>query len=139
MKHAKIEAMGQADYKGARTSVTSCAAYGGSSGSALLVLTRDFRYVPLGVLSGGSASGDTTSSLLMVGGSFSDMKLLEAFLSGDYHRATDNFSDQIPLRAVESRQIGRFGYIDPTDGGDAYRYSVSGSWQRLGERSIALV
>ena len=34
---------------------------------------------------------------LMVGGSFSDMPLLEAFLGGDYHRAGDNFSDAIPL------------------------------------------
>jgi Zn-dependent M28 family amino/carboxypeptidase len=34
---------------------------------------------------------------LMVGGSFSDMKLLEAFLGSDYHRAADNFSDKIPL------------------------------------------
>ncbi|MGB3844609.1 MAG: M28 family peptidase [Sphingopyxis sp.] len=34
---------------------------------------------------------------LMVGGSFSDMPLLETFLGGDYHRAGDNFSDAIPL------------------------------------------
>lgn len=34
---------------------------------------------------------------LMVGGSFSDMPLLEAFLGSDYHRAADNFSDKIPL------------------------------------------
>lgn len=34
---------------------------------------------------------------LMVGGSFSDMPLLEAFLGSDYHRAGDNFSDKIPL------------------------------------------
>ncbi len=34
---------------------------------------------------------------LMVGGSFSDMPLLEKFLGSDYHRAADNFSDAIPL------------------------------------------
>lgn len=34
---------------------------------------------------------------LMVGGSFSDMALLEAFLSSDYHHPSDNFSDKIPL------------------------------------------
>lgn len=34
---------------------------------------------------------------LMVGGSFSDMALLEKFLGSDYHRATDEFSDAVPL------------------------------------------
>jgi Zn-dependent M28 family amino/carboxypeptidase len=34
---------------------------------------------------------------LMVGGSFSDMPLLEKFLGSDYHTAADNFSDAIPL------------------------------------------
>jgi len=34
---------------------------------------------------------------LMVGGSFSDMPLLEKFLGSDYHKAADNFSDAIPL------------------------------------------
>ncbi|WP_223181558.1 M28 family peptidase [Sphingopyxis sp. LK2115] len=45
----------------------------------------------------GWALGAKGVTSLMVGGSFSDMKLLEAFLSGDYHRAGDNFSDRIPL------------------------------------------
>ena len=34
-------------------------------------------------------------------------------------------TDQIPLRAVRSGQLNRFGAIDPTDGGDASRYSLS--------------
>ncbi|WP_308700637.1 TonB-dependent receptor [Pseudoduganella rivuli] len=34
-------------------------------------------------------------------------------------------TDQIPLRAVQSGLIGRFGNIDPTDGGEASRYSLS--------------
>jgi TonB-dependent Receptor Plug Domain/TonB dependent receptor len=37
-------------------------------------------------------------------------------------------TDQIPLRAVESGLIGRFGNIDPTDGGFAHRYPLSGRW-----------
>ena len=37
-------------------------------------------------------------------------------------------TDQIPLRAVQSGQIDRFGYIDPTDGGKTHRYSASASW-----------
>jgi hypothetical protein len=37
-------------------------------------------------------------------------------------------TDQIPLRAVEDGSIGRFGFVDPTDGGETHRYSVSGKW-----------
>ena len=37
-------------------------------------------------------------------------------------------TDQIPLRAVQEGLIGRFGNIDPTDGGSTHRYSVSGDW-----------
>ena len=38
---------------------------------------------------------------------------------------TWNATDQIPLRAVESGQVGRYGTIDPTDGGRTYRFSLS--------------
>jgi outer membrane receptor protein involved in Fe transport len=34
-------------------------------------------------------------------------------------------TDQVPLRAVQSGLIGRFGNIDPTDGGESSRYSLS--------------
>src|SRR6185295_2266504 len=37
-------------------------------------------------------------------------------------------TDQIPLRAVAEGTIDRFGFIDPTDGGETHRYSVSGKW-----------
>lgn len=49
-----------------------------------------------------------------------------------------NSTDQIPLRAVRGGQLGRFDAVDPSDGGDSSRYSVSfakqhrdqqGSWQ----------
>ena len=43
--------------------------------------------------------------------------------SGHWHS-----SDQIPLRAVQEGLVGRFGNIDPTDGGMTHRYSVSGDW-----------
>lgn len=36
-----------------------------------------------------------------------------------------NATDQIPMRAIESNQIDRFGAIDNTDGGEASRYSLS--------------
>jgi outer membrane receptor protein involved in Fe transport len=41
-----------------------------------------------------------------------------------------NSTDQIPLRAVDSGLIGRFGAIDPTDGGRSSRYSLSGDWKQ---------
>lgn len=37
-------------------------------------------------------------------------------------------TDQIPLRAVESGLIDRFGTVDPTDGGNSHRYSLSADW-----------
>jgi len=40
-----------------------------------------------------------------------------------------NSTDQIPLYAVESGDLGRFGAIDPTDGGVSHRYSLSGRWR----------
>ena len=39
-------------------------------------------------------------------------------------------TDQIPERALDSGLISRFGTLDPTDGGDAARYSLSGGWRR---------
>ena len=37
-------------------------------------------------------------------------------------------TDQIPQRAVDSGEIGRFGNVDPTDGGKSHRYSLSADW-----------
>jgi hypothetical protein len=41
-------------------------------------------------------------------------------------------TDQIPQRAIDSGQIGRFGAIEETDGGETYRYSGVFDWQRSG-------
>jgi hypothetical protein len=49
-------------------------------------------------------------------------------VAGMGYDATWRSTDQIPLRAVQSGQISRFGFIDPTDGGKTHRYSVSGKW-----------
>lgn len=38
-------------------------------------------------------------------------------------------TNQIPLRAVESGLIDRFGFIDPDLGGNSYRYSLTGNFQ----------
>jgi hypothetical protein len=37
-------------------------------------------------------------------------------------------TDQIPLRAVQSRAVDRYGFIDPTDGGESHRYGLSIDW-----------
>jgi outer membrane receptor protein involved in Fe transport len=46
-------------------------------------------------------------------------------------------TDQIPQRAVESGAIGRFGAVDPTDGGETSRYSVSADgWTKIGAARV---
>lgn len=39
-------------------------------------------------------------------------------------------TDQIPLRAVQSGALSRFGNVDPSDGGETHRYSLSANWWR---------
>jgi outer membrane receptor protein involved in Fe transport len=39
-------------------------------------------------------------------------------------------TDQIPLRAVESGEIDRFGTVDPTTGGRSHRFSLSGDYRK---------
>ena len=46
------------------------------------------------------------------------------------YSASWNSTDQIPRRAVDSSLVGRFGAIDPTDGGSTSRYSLSAQWRR---------
>ena len=55
------------------------------------------------------------------------------------YRADWNATDQIPLRAVRDGGIGRYGAIDPTDGGKAHRYSLAGAWRRTTEDSASKV
>jgi hypothetical protein len=44
-------------------------------------------------------------------------------------------TNQVALRAVDQGLIGRFGNLDPTDGGDSQRYSLSARWSRSDERT----
>ncbi|HEY9066317.1 MAG TPA: TonB-dependent receptor [Burkholderiaceae bacterium] len=44
-----------------------------------------------------------------------------------------NATDQIPQRAVDAGLVGRYGAIDPTDGGDTARYSLSYETERRTE------
>ncbi|MBC3917881.1 TonB-dependent receptor [Undibacterium sp. CY18W] len=47
-----------------------------------------------------------------------------------------NSTDQIPLRAVESGQISRFGAIDTTDGGQSSRYSLSYAMKKRNQDGV---
>ena len=50
-----------------------------------------------------------------------------------------NSTDQVPQRALASGALGRFGAVDPTDGGHTYRYSTSLDWQRGTGRTLTKV
>lgn len=41
-----------------------------------------------------------------------------------------NSTDQIPARAIASGEIGLYGALDPSDGGNSSRFSLSGNWAR---------
>ena len=60
-------------------------------------------------------------------------------LLGLAYRNTWSSPDQIPLRAVRDGIVSRFGQLDSTDGGATQRYSLSGSYQRIGGSSSQLV
>lgn len=60
-----------------------------------------------------------------------------SLLALGYHNRW-NASDQIPARAVASG-LSRFGQVDPTLGGEAGRYSLSGSFSRIGATSTQTV
>lgn len=50
------------------------------------------------------------------------------------YKAHWNATDQIPQRAIDSGLLkNRFDTIDPTDGGKAHRYSLSGAWIRTAD------
>lgn len=50
-----------------------------------------------------------------------------------------NSSDQVPQRAIDSGLIGRFGEIDPTDGGRSHRNSLVASWRHAGDNTVSRV
>jgi hypothetical protein len=51
-------------------------------------------------------------------------------ITGMAYRSSWNSTDQVPQRALDAGLIGRFGNIDPTDGGETGRYSLSADWKR---------
>ncbi len=44
-----------------------------------------------------------------------------------------NSTDQVAQRAIDQNIIGRFGTLDPTDGGVSSRFSLSGNWAHSSE------
>ncbi len=46
------------------------------------------------------------------------------------YRGSWNSTDQIPLRAVGSGQLGRLDAVDSSDGGRAARYALSAAWRK---------
>jgi hypothetical protein len=60
-------------------------------------------------------------------------------ITGMAYQADWNATDQIPRRAVDAGLIGRFGAIDPTDGGSSSRYSLSGEWRRSGSDAASAI
>jgi hypothetical protein len=55
------------------------------------------------------------------------------------YRSTWNATDQVAERAVADADVTRFGTLDPTDGGDTHRYSLSAEWQGATSTSVTKV
>jgi len=55
------------------------------------------------------------------------------------YQAKWNSTDQIPKRGVDSGQLGRFDAIDPSDGGESHRYSLSTAWRHVTDTSATKV
>lgn len=54
-------------------------------------------------------------------------------LSGMAYANGWNATDQIAQRAIDQGSIGRFGSLDPTDGGVSSRFSLSSNWAQSSE------
>ncbi|MBD5633551.1 MAG: TonB-dependent receptor [Candidatus Eremiobacteraeota bacterium] len=62
-------------------------------------------------------------------------------LTGSAYDGPFDSTDQIPERLVDAGELNRYGYIDPTDGGNTYRYAFSGQYRHRsanGDTKIAL-
>jgi hypothetical protein len=60
-------------------------------------------------------------------------------LTGMLYDATWDSTDQVPERAIENGVISRFGFVDPSDGGQSHRHSLVAAWQRGEARSLTRV
>ena len=55
------------------------------------------------------------------------------------YKSEGNATNQIAQRAVDSGLISRFGSLDPSDGSDTSRYSLSGAWQHTADNSVTKI
>ncbi len=46
------------------------------------------------------------------------------------YKAQWSSTDQVPQRAIDQEIISRYGNLDPSDGGQTHRYSLSGEWSQ---------
>jgi outer membrane receptor protein involved in Fe transport len=53
-------------------------------------------------------------------------------VTGMAYRGDWTSTDQVAKRAIDGGYINRFGTLDPTTGGETYRYSLSAEWARRG-------
>ncbi len=60
-------------------------------------------------------------------------------LTGMAYRGSWTATDQIPSRLVQAGRLDRFGFVDPTAGGDSERYSLSFDWVHEGDVSTTEV
>ena len=60
-----------------------------------------------------------------------------SFLAMGYDGRWDS-SDQIPSRAIRSGLLGRFGTVDPSDGGESGRYSLSLDWKHSWKDALTI-
>ena len=58
-------------------------------------------------------------------------------LTGMFYRADWTATEHVPERAIQSGEIGRYGYLSANDGGKTHRYSLSADWARTSERGAS--
>ncbi|MDF1740962.1 MAG: TonB-dependent receptor plug domain-containing protein [Verrucomicrobiales bacterium] len=52
--------------------------------------------------------------------------------------STWNATDQVPSRLIDSGGIDRLGFVDPSVGGDSYRFSLSADFRKTGDSGITV-
>ncbi len=52
--------------------------------------------------------------------------------------STWNATDQVPSRLINSGGIDRLGYVDPSVGGESYRFSLSADFRKTGDSGITV-
>lgn len=57
-------------------------------------------------------------------------------LSAQIYDAAWTSTDQLAKRAVDEGLVGRYGSLDPSDGGKTHRYSLAGQWASLRDDGV---